>query len=203
MIKQLLRDNGWFYYPYLVLLAVCTYFLVVLNKGDVTIFFNSHNTPFLDIFFKYFTYVGTFWICLPLIVYFFKCDKMYAYLLLSSYALSGIVTQLLKRVLIDPNFRPYWELKYNFHQVEGELIKKTFSFPSGHTCTAFLMFLVFSFYFKNHYLSFIFFVAAVLVGISRMYLYQHFFVDTVVGSFMGVLFTTVIYIVFKRKKLIA
>ena len=203
MIKQIIKDNGWFYYPYFILLLICTYFLLVFNKGDVTVFFNSHNTPFLDVFFKYYTYVGTFWVCIPIVIYFFRNERMYAYLLLSTYAISGVVTQLLKRFFIEPNFRPYWELQQTFHQVEGESIKKMFSFPSGHTCTAFLMFLVFAYYYKNHYLSFVFFIAAVFVGISRMYLYQHFFVDTVVGSFMGVLFTTVLYIVFKRKKLIA
>lgn len=203
MVLKLLKDNKFFYYPYLLLFSGAIVLLWVITKGDVTIFFNSHNTVFLDSFFKGYTYVGTMWLCVPIVLFLYYKKKNWGVLLLVSYSVSGLITHVLKRFLIDPNFRPYWGLGHdNFHQVPGVEIKKVFSFPSGHTCTAFVMFLVFSLISKNKKIGTLYLVLAMLVGVSRMYLYQHFFIDTVFGSLIGVSVTTMLYIVFQRKQLL-
>jgi len=63
------------------------------------------------------------------------------------------------------------------------------SFPSGHTITAFAFFLALTFFTKNHAWQVLYFVLAVLVGFSRIYLQQHFAIDVLVGSLVGVLVT--------------
>lgn len=170
------------------------------EKGDVTLWLNMHNTPLLDLFFKWVTYVGTLWLCVPVVLWFLYKEKVKGYLLIAGYAIAGIIIHLIKRVLVEPNFRPFWGLKGKFHQVEGVEIKKLYSFPSGHTGTAFLMFLFLSLMSKNKIWGGLFLVSAMLVAISRMYLYQHFFQDTVMGSFIGVVVMTTLYYVFKKKE---
>ena len=203
MVLKYLRDNKFFYYPYLFVLSVSLLVLFFIPKGYITIFFNSHNTLILDYFFKAYTYVGTMWACVPIVLFMFYKIKNWGFLLLLSYSVSGLITHLLKRVLIDPNPRPYWGLGHeNFHQVAGVEIKKVFSFPSGHTCTAFVMFLIFALISNNKKLGFLYLVLAMLVGISRMYLYQHFFIDTVFGSLIGVSVTTMLFVLFQRKQLL-
>jgi membrane-associated phospholipid phosphatase len=44
-----------------------------------------------------------------------------------------------------------------------------------------------SLYFKNKYVTGLFMIIAILVGISRIYLLQHFFVDIYFGSIIGFL----------------
>jgi len=60
------------------------------------------------------------------------------------------------------------------------------SFPSGHTITAFAFFLALAFFTKRPAIHFLYFLLAVLVGYSRVYLSQHFAIDVLAGSFVGV-----------------
>ena len=55
------------------------------------------------------------------------------------------------------------------------------------------MFLLFSIFVKNRFLSFLFFVMALMVGYSRMYLGQHFFADVYGGAIIGTFLTLIIY----------
>ena len=59
-----------------------------------------------------------------------------------------------------------------------------FSFPSGHTVSAFALFAFFAFLSKNKY-GFIWLIFAVLTAFSRIYLCQHFLIDTFAGSVIG------------------
>lgn len=200
MLKKILKDNSFFYYPYLCLLFVSFIVIVTKEKGYLTITINNNHTLFFDYFFKYFTYVGTGYMLIPLVVILFFNNKTFSYLLLSTYAVNGILVFLLKRFIIYDNYRPYWFLKRAFHQVDGVEVKKLFSMPSGHSNMAFLIFLVLSFMTKsNKVLQLIFLIMATLVAISRMYLYQHFLADTVVGSAIAVVLTTLVYMFYYKK----
>ncbi len=70
------------------------------------------------------------------------------------------------------------------------------SFPSGHTEGAFCFFCFLSLllYRKHRHWALLFFVLAFLVGYSRMYLAAHFFADVYVGSIVGVVITTICYV---------
>ena len=67
---------------------------------------------------------------IPLVVILLFNNKTFSYLLLSTYAVNGILVFLLKRFIIYDNYRPYWFLKRAFHQVDGVEVKKLFSMPS-------------------------------------------------------------------------
>jgi membrane-associated phospholipid phosphatase len=71
------------------------------------------------------------------------------------------------------------------------------SFPSGHTIGAFGFFMLLSFYLpkKQKLWSVLFFALALGCGISRLYLGQHYFKDIYVGSLIGVMVSTVLFIV--------
>ena len=71
------------------------------------------------------------------------------------------------------------------------------SFPSGHTIGAFGFFMLLSLYLprKQKLWSVLFFVLALGCGISRLYLGQHYFKDIYVGSLIGVVVSTVLFIV--------
>lgn len=62
------------------------------------------------------------------------------------------------------------------------------SFPSGHTMAGFALFAFLAFCWPNKKLSgTLFFLLALIVGLSRIYLVQHFFKDVYLGAILGVL----------------
>lgn len=200
MIKKIIIDNKFFYYPYLCLFFFSSIVLFLTDKGFLTVKINSHHTLVFDFFFKYYTYIGTGFLLIPLAIFLFFKNRPMSLFLLSTYIINGLFVFVIKRFLIADNFRPYWHIKGVFHQVEGVEIQKLFSMPSGHTNTAFLIFLTLCFFTKNKLLHGFYLVCALLVAVSRMYLYQHFFVDTVVGSAFAVVLTTIMYMFYLNKK---
>lgn len=200
MIKKIIKDNKYFYYPYLCLILCSLPVLLVKEKGFLTIVLNSNHTLVMDYFFKYFTYSGTGFLLTPLLIFLYFKYRMISYYFLFNYAINGLLTFVLKRYLIIDNFRPYWELKRTFHKVDGVEIKKLFSMPSGHANMAFLICLGLCFFTKDKTKHLVLFLVASLVAFSRLYLYQHFFIDTIIGSAMAVVITTGSYVFFLNKR---
>ena len=73
--------------------------------------------------------------------------------------------------------------------VEGIVLNGgTTSFPSGHTMSAFALYAFLAFCLpKKKWLAALLFLIALLVGISRIYLVQHFLQDVYLGAILGVL----------------
>ena len=92
-------------------------------------------------------------------------------------------------ILIAPIWN--WNINYVWYWwfFAGEHINLLHSFPSGHTITAFAFFMALTFFTKNRLWQVLCFVLALLVGFSRIYLQQHFAIDVLVGSLVGVLVT--------------
>ncbi len=110
------------------------------------------------------------------------------------------ITAILKHWAFGAEVRPsvFFEGKANLHFVTGLQILKYNSFPSGHTSGAFGLLSMLAFLINNKRWSIAFFFLALLIGISRVYLLQHFFRDVYAGSFVGVAVSSIFYITFVR-----
>lgn len=75
-----------------------------------------------------------------------------------------------------------------------------YSLPSGHTLGAFTLFTFASLLLlnKNKYIGTIFFILALLAGVSRIYLGQHFFLDVYLGSLIGTGMTLLLYFLYTK-----
>jgi membrane-associated phospholipid phosphatase len=187
MIK-IFSSIRFFLIPYILIILVLGYVLTTYSKSDIHIFINQHNSAFADQFFKYITFLGDgiFVILVCLFLLFVK--YRYALMTFSTYIITGLFVQVLKRFIFTGTPRPklYFEGLYDLHLVEGVKIYTVNSFPSGHTASAFALFLCLAFIIKNRFLQFIFLGTACLTAFSRIYLSQHFLVDTYFGSLIGV-----------------
>jgi membrane-associated phospholipid phosphatase len=177
----------------LALFGVLTY-----GKLNFHLIVNQYNSSFQDIFFKYFTNVGDglFAVLILLILLFIVKIRIF-FIGLSTFLLSGMVCQLMKKIIFADQLRPS---KYfspdQLHYVEGVILHSSNSFPSGHSTTAFAIFLFLAFVFKNKHYQIIFAVIACLTAYSRVYLSQHFFADVAAGGVVGIGSFLISYLIF-------
>lgn len=177
-----------FYIPYLLFVLIVTVLLLCNPKPDLHLWITSFNSPGADIFFHYYTYVGD-WIPYLIIAGLLFYRYRMALFVLIAQLTTGLISIIIKQTWNEP--RPVLYFKQHFpdvqlHQIIGEHLNKVHSFPSGHTITAFALFMALAFYTKKPTVHFLYFVLAALVGYSRIYLSQHFALDVLVGSFIGV-----------------
>lgn len=188
-ITSALRNNKTYFTALLLLvLASCT-LLLLKGKADSFILLNSFHAPFLDAFFMGYTNVGDglFALALVVLVFFFFKQKPLAIALLLSYCVSGILAQVLKQFTNAPRPAAYFQPGQYTHFINGLHLATQFSFPSGHTTTAFALATVLAIFNKNKNRSLLLLVAAGLVGFSRIYLAQHFLLDVISGAILGTL----------------
>ena len=84
-----------------------------------------------------------------------------------------------------PRPTTYFDNAEVLHLVEGVKTHAMNSFPSGHTITAFAVFMILILIVKNNFLKALFVVVAILAGWSRVYLSQHFLGDVLSGALIG------------------
>ncbi|MDO5037630.1 MAG: phosphatase PAP2 family protein [Tissierellia bacterium] len=148
--------------------------------------------PLLNIFYYYFTHVGgmvfTSILSLGLVIFARGHLAKTSYQMLMALALNMMVVFFTKRI-VGRN-RPYW-IEKNLHTYGIDL--KDYSFPSGHTTSAFTMALIFSFNYPGY--GIIFIGLALLVAISRIYLAVHYPTDVLAGILVALLGSFLVYFV--------
>lgn len=199
-MKKFIQQNIFFYSLFILFLMVGGGLLLYFEKGDEIIYFNSLHTPFFDVFFKYVTLLAE----APLLLFSLLIALRFSYgkglILALNLLLIFAIIGGLKHFVFASEVRPsiFFEGKVHLHFVQGLEILKYHSFPSGHSAGAFGFFCMLSLLVKNKQWSVLFFILALLAGISRVYLLQHFFRDVYAGSLIAVFCSTIFYLTFVR-----
>ncbi|TSD67820.1 phosphatase PAP2 family protein [Inquilinus sp. KBS0705] len=189
-LKDVLYRIRFFFIPYMALLCACLIIKLCYTRADIFFAVNSLYSHWADVAAPYVTDIGDGITVLIIAAVFCLVNYRAAFLLVSSYALTALVAQILKYSFDMPRPKVYFADQLNrIHFVPDLYILATRSFPSGHTVTAFMAGVVFTYLLKNKKWGVLLFVVAVLVGYSRMYLSQHFFEDVTAGSVIGVIVT--------------
>jgi membrane-associated phospholipid phosphatase len=189
-ITDVLHHIRMFFIPYLIILITCLILKLSFTRESIYFAVNAKHSDFGDMLFPYVTDLGEWFmvITVTLIMLCFSYRK--TILLITSFAVSGIVVQLIKHWFKAPRPVVYFEKELNsIHFVKDIALLHTNSFPSGHTVTAFSAAVVLSYLAVNKRLGFIFLLLAISVAYSRMYLSQHFFEDVTAGSIIGTMST--------------
>ncbi len=192
-IKRFLKNNYFSYGVYVcVLLGIIP--LIFMHKYTINLWVNHTIANYTtDPFFIYYTNCFEGYIhALPIVVFAF-ISRRKCVLFLVQALLVLVFIFLLKEVVFGNIPRPTQLLGYKAfdHLLENSSVyKEGFSFPSGHTTTAFAVMSMFAYLSKSRLLQVFLFVLAIVAAFSRIYLQQHFFVDTYVGMIVG--FTTTI-----------
>lgn len=190
-----------FTYVTILLLVTGCIVLYFLNRESVFLFLNNQHSNIGDVVLKYLTYVGDglFMIAAAVFVFFIGKRKL-ALLLVLSFLATGLFVQVLKRVNEKPRPGLYFKNPLQVHKVDGEILKGNNSFPSGHSTTAFAMFSLFAFATRKKELQLLYFLSALFIGYSRIYLGQHFFEDVLAGAAIGFFTSYALMWLFRNKE---
>lgn len=187
---KLLRTNWPFVLPFGVLLFGLGVYQILYRQGIILLEINRYYSFQADVFFKYFTHLGDGAFCISIGILLLFWSRAKGILILLSYAVSGILAQLIKNFGFPKEPRPaeyFSKMMNSLHTVSGVELSHWNSFPSGHTTSAFAFFALIAVWVKHPVLKFLCLLCAVTVAFSRMYLLQHFLVDVYVGSLLGTL----------------
>ena len=198
-LKILFKQNRDFFVGYFLLMLIAVFILIGYSKADGFILMNPLHSNFLNQLFIPLTYLGDgiFVIALGIVLFFLK-RRFLSLMILSSYAISGIIAQVLKYFIVEARPAYYLE-KINYpYFIDGVTLHNFHSFPSGHAASAFALATVLSFSVKNKSYSIVFLIMAASVGYSRMYLGQHFMDDVLAGSAIGVFSSIACWIYFEN-----
>jgi membrane-associated phospholipid phosphatase len=195
---RLLREHADFFTFYLIFAFCGLLYQFSLAQFDAIYFCNDNRSVFLNQFFIFCTQLGE-WI--PYVFFFLYClskSKKDVLLPIATALMVFVVAEILKRIFHHP--RPL-EMLITEHREDtiqlvlgSDTYRGTASFPSGHTMSAFaiygLMCLMFG---EKLWQQASLFALAVLVGLSRIYLTEHFPEDVLFGSFCGICIAIFLY----------
>ncbi len=191
---KILTNNRLFFVLFLFWVILGALLQFFFSPTQLIFWINEHHNDFLDTFFYYVTLLGedTIWLGLLLVLavehYVRGRKKNFEMrMLLIVWLVKSIVSVLLKYIFNRPRpMEVYEHLGRKIHLVEGVTIHRWLSFPSGHTMTAFALAAFISFYLKQKNVAIFALFVAIMVGYSRMYLFQHFPIDVFAGGILGV-----------------
>ena len=164
-------------------------FVGLYQRLDQLQLINGNNSPLADLAFQALTATAEVVLPVLLLIYLFRFQKAYALPYVYSYALSTGLIQGLKHLVFTDALRPlayFASSGIKWHIVPGLLISEYNSMPSGHTGAAFFMFFWVAVLLRRWFWGLFAGLLAVGVAYSRVYLFQHFPVDTLVGAAIGV-----------------
>lgn len=190
---RLFPDNKYFFLSYTIALIAGFITYSLLEKGEFLLWLNGNHNAFLDVFFKYATFMGDGLFIGILLIPFALYRYGLAFESLLAYVFSGLVAQIIKRTLELPRPKVWFENHDILHFVAGVSVYSSNSFPSGHTATAFALFTLLAISTKNKLYGILYFILALIVGLSRVYLLQHFLLDILVGSIIGTVSSLILY----------
>jgi len=207
-MNDILKQNKLFLSLFLLFFLVLVGLVFTIKHGDGVLFFADHRTEFLNNFFIFVTKMGEgggyiFCMVILLMIGFRIIDSL-AYPLLGLLVMAFSFTA--KSIFAHTRPLPYFrglKMVDELNLIEGVYVfGGPTSFPSGHTTSGFALFALLAFFtWKKPFLVVIFFITAVLIGISRSYLVQHFLIDILAGATLGVVIALIVKYIFSKIKL--
>ena len=180
----------------LLLIVASAYF----SRVAIFLLLNVDGGVKVDQFFKWATWGAEGWVWIPYFIILFGWFKKDAKFILINFFLSTLFTQIPKNFIWEAISRPIASgIPVNeIHIVQGVEMHSWNSFPSGHTATAFTLFLLTTYFFPTKWVFAIGLLYAMVCAYSRVYLGQHFPMDLGGGMLVAVLSLQVSHLICKK-----
>ncbi|RFM26139.1 phosphatase PAP2 family protein [Deminuibacter soli] len=174
----------------------------ILGKNECFLWLNTNLGIVADYFFAAWTYMGDglVWIAVLLVLLFVLKKKQFLPMAIAAFLLSTAFTQIGKHWIRPGEARPIRAIHETnlIHTVPFVEVHTISSFPSGHTGTAFTIYLFLCLLIPGTWWVAVGFLYAILVAYSRIYLAQHFPLDAGAGMVIGILSASLAMIIQQR-----
>lgn len=191
-LKQLIQNKGLrlFLALYSCFFLIGAGIILFTERGDVVLFINRYSRIEWDGIVNFITNIGLGGYMAILAILLAVWRVRYAASALLSLLFVSVFTNVLKELFKSSGWtRPLHHFLYDDFSrfIYTAEINYYSTFPSGHSMAIFSMMAMLAFIIGNRTASVFLFILAVLVGFSRMYLLQHFFIDVYTGALLGVI----------------
>ncbi len=168
---------------------------LVHEQGDIVLAVNRAHHPALDIFFTYLTQLGDGIVFLFLAVLLVMVKFRYTIITALVGGVHALLIGVMKKGFFSHVPRPknFFDAEAGLHFINNVNVHGWMSFPSGHTTSAFALALLVSLMAKKRIVTAFCMGYALLIGVSRIYLLQHFYIDVFSGAVIGFLSTLIVW----------
>jgi membrane-associated phospholipid phosphatase len=188
-LRKVIQTNKVFYLSFVFIWLLGLSVQFTFTQFQISIFINGLYSTLGDVLMNYTTYTGDgFFLVLVGIILVFINRKLWLVTLLCL-LVPSLITQMLKHFVFADSHRPVTIMReiQGLHFVEGVEMNAYNSFPSGHTATAFTLFLLTIYLFPTKWVFAIGAIFATICAYSRVYLGQHFPMDLGGGMLVAVI----------------
>ncbi len=193
----MLRKNSLLIACYIVILLLLFYYQTQFSQIEISLWVNGLHSQLLDMICKYGTYAGDGLFTIIVGLFIFKFNPRLACCIILAYLVSAGLTQVLKHAVFYDLKRPGFHLEgqgiYNVHFIDGVEMNYENSFPSGHATSAFALFITLALFFESPSFKILALLTALFISFTRIYLLQHFLIDTIAGSVIGAATAFMVY----------
>ena len=198
--RNIFSRNKNFFIAYFLFVVVAVCLLIVTSKSDGFFLLNTYHSKFFDWFFIIYTNAGDGLFSIAIFLLLLKLRRpLPGWEIVFTFLLSGLIAQIVKNIFPMPRPKTLLGDSGYAHFLDGITHVGNASFPSGHSASAFGLALILSIFQKDKRMSMLYFLAAVLVCYSRIYLGQHFLQDVLAGSVIGVISALIVYFTIANK----
>lgn len=204
-LERFFRENALFFILFALFMALSSAWVLMMPKGALLLWFSSHRSIAGDYFFRYATSGGEVVGFLCALIVLWRINRRWALALSAMTIAVSLVSNLTKSLLGQPRPARYFKETGMWKEIVPvpgiQVHEGLSSLPSGHTMAAFAFFSLMAFCLHDKRLgSILAFSAALVTGISRIYLVQHFEEDVMLGAAIGIILAMVFYHLFLPKQ---
>ena len=203
--ERFFRENALFFILFALSMALAAAWVLMMPKGALLLWFSSHRSMGADYFFRYATSGGEVAGFLCALVVLWRINRRWALALSAMTLAVSLVSNLTKSLFGQPRPARYFKETGMWKEIVPvpgiQIHEGLSSLPSGHTMAAFAFFSLMAFCLRDKRIgAALAFSLALITGISRIYLVQHFEEDVMLGAALGIMLAMVFYHLFLPKQ---